>query len=472
MKKLLTILLILLPAVILPLQADSRLSPVFTGGCNSNGMLLKGLDAATYNPALLAFSDGYQHSFTLLPINFSLESSVEKSIYDDYFASTSKRAVTVNGKKRIILTTADQDAILDAIGDGFALNLDAKSSLFGLQLGREAYALNIYNHVDVFLPDDLIDFVLKGNEFNKAYKFNDTKAEMYNLASAEYSFSDKLENRVLNNVFKEITVGATFRYMYGFPTAPMNDDSFIDLDDDNVDIKPAYIKINNFQGQFLTSDITDSNSTSHGATSILATYDILVSEAGQGLGVDVGTAIQVTDDISCGVSITNLISGISWYQNNKIYRYQRVMDGIYLQNTQDEEGDSLLTEHEDRILDTQETDKFFTSIPAELNLAFAWHFLLPGEQNLTWTTGYSQQFSGNNSTTDKPKIATGFEYSPFSWFKLRAGFLAGGAAGYGSAAGIGLCGSHYAFDLALENKNLFASGSKGLGFAIGQNFFW
>lgn len=465
MKRLFLTTLLLAAAALSTLSADSRLSPTFMGGCNSNGMLLKGLDAATYNPALLSFSDGYKYSINLFPVSFSLESSVEKSLYDDYLAKTGDNS----------WSTSDKDKILDAIGDGLSVNVNGKSSLIGFQLGHEAYALNVYNHLSVYTPKDLWELI-KGNEVNKSYKFDDAKAEMYNLASAEYTFSDKLEIRALNKIFKEVTVGATFRYMFGFPVADIEDSKLIEFDSTslqrNENIYPAYMKIDNVQGELFVSDISGINSTAHGATKMLATYDVLVSEAGHGIGMDVGAAIKVTDDISCGISINNLISGISWYHNNKIYRFQKVIDGIYPQNTQDDTADSLMTNYKSRILDTLETDKFFTSIPAELNLGFAWNFKFANQQQLTWTAGYSQQFTDQTGATYMPKISTGCEYVPVSWFKLRGGIMGGGASGFGSAIGLGFYAAHYAFDLGVEDKYLFGSGSKGAGIAIGQKFFW
>lgn len=463
MKRLFLISLTLVAAALSTLSADSRLSPMFMGSCNSNGMLLKGLDAATYNPALLSFSDCYKYSINLFPVNFSVESSVEKSLYDDYLAKTGDNS----------WSNSDKDKILDAIGDGLSLNVNAKTSLIGFQLGHEAYALNVYNHVSLYTPKDLWELI-KGNEFNKSYQFEDAKAELYNMASAEYTFSDKLEIRALNKIFKEVTVGATFRYMFGFPVASFEDNDLIKFDSAstqrNENIYPAYMKISNVQGELYVSDITGSGSTATGATKILATYDVLVSEAGHGIGMDVGAAVKVTDDISCGISINNLISGISWYHNNKIYRYQKVLNGLFPNDVQ--ESNNVMDEQRDRILDTLETDKFFTSIPAELNLGFAWHFKFANEQNLTWTAGYSQQFTDQTGATYIPKVSTGCEYVPVSWFKLRGGIMGGGASGFGSAIGFGFYAAHYAFDLGVEDKYLFGSGSKGAGIAIGQKFFW
>lgn len=462
MKRLFFTSLIMLLTSVQIVLADTRLSPVFMGGCGSNGMLLKGLDAVTYNPALLSFSDSYKYSINLFPVNFAFESNVQRNIYDDY----------ISEKGDNIWSISDKNTILDAIGDGFSLNVNAKSSLIGFQLGNEAYSLNVYNHVNMFIPKDLWELALVGNEFNKAYKFDDTKAEMYNLASAEYTFSNKLEIRSLKKIFKEITVGATFRYMFGFPIATMPDSNFISGAAKNENINPAYMKIDNVQGELFVSDITGISSTAHSATKLLATYDLLVSEAGHGIGMDIGAAVKLTDNMSCGISINNLISGISWYHNNRIYRYQKVLDGLYPQNTQDDSEDSILTNYQTKILDTLETNKFFTSIPAELNLGFAWKFILPAQQILTWTAGYSQQFSDESGATYIPKFSTGAEYVPVSWFKLRTGIMGGGEAGFGSAVGFGFYASHYAFDFGIEDKYFFGSGSKGLGIAVGQKIFW
>ena len=75
------------------------------------------------------------------------------------------------------------------------------------------------------------------------------------------------------------------------------------------------------------------------------------------IGVDIGAAAKITDDMTVGFSITNLISGISWYQNNKVYRYNYEMNGIFINQLENiEEELDLETQIENAVEELSDED--------------------------------------------------------------------------------------------------------------------
>ncbi len=435
------------------LFSQSEMSPVFMGSSWSNGMLLRNLDAVGYNPANMALSGNHDYSINFLPVSVAFENTYKKEFYDDYIGVTENNSWSED----------DVDKILSELDDTghWRINNRVKVGVIGFSLGKEAYNLNINTVQDVKIPKELLELALKGNEFDREYRFDDLDGEHYQYASLEYSFSEKLDFLSFKKLFKEVTIGATFRYMFGFPGVEMND-----LQDDDKKMNPAYFKLTNIEGYFLANDITGPNSIDSGATSFKGTVDILKSEAGHGIGVDIGAAAKITDDMTVGFSITNLISGISWYQNNKVYRYNYEMNGIFV--NQLENIEEAITD-----LDSSFTvGKIFTSIPTELNLGFSWGFNYENGQKLVWTAAYNQGFINEQASTIIPKLSTGISYTPIDWFTLRSGVTGGGDSYFESAIGFSLEFAHYAFDFGVESKHLYGSGSKGLGIAIGQKFYW
>ena len=433
--------------------SQSDMSPVYMGSSWSNGMLLRNLDAVGYNPANMALSGNQNYSINFFPISVAFENSYKKQFYDDYIA--------VGGDNS--WSPSDINTILSELDDTdyWRINNRVKIGVIGFSLGAEAYNLNINTVQDVKIPKELLDLALNGNEFDREYTFDDLDAEHYQYASLEYSFSEKLDFLSLNRLFKEISVGATFRYMFGFPGAEMDD-----LQTDGQTINPAYYKLTNIDGYFLANDVTGPNSIDSGATSYKGTVDILKSEAGHGIGVDLGTAIKFTDDISAGFSVTNIVSGISWYQNNKVYRYSYEMFGLHV--NQLENIEDAITE-----LDSSFTvGKIFTSIPTEVNVGFAWNFDYENGQKVVWTAAYNQGFVYEQASTMMPKVSTGISYAPSDWFTLRSGITGGGDSYFESAIGFSLNFAHYSFDLGIESKHLYGASSKGIGIGIGQKFYW
>ena len=445
--------------------ATNDLNPRAMGSSWSNGMLLHNSDAARYNPALLSFtnnSSNKQYELSLFSFGISFENSFSRSYYEDYVADGGDNS----------WSSSDVDDILDVIDDDWRIQNNIKVGLVGISFGSSALGLSFYSTQDLNIPKALLELPLKGNEVGKEYKLDNLDGEILNMYSAEYSFSDKLDFKILNKFFQEFTLGGTLRYMYGAPIAEMDD---LDGDSDGK-IKPAYMKIDNVTGRLLVNDLNSSSSPADSATILTGQMDFLVSEGGQGIGLDFGFAGKINDNISVGLSVTNLISGMSWTKNNKIYRYDYKIRGMITQDLGDADSDSIFTSNLDTTftsIDTKAADKFFTSLPAELNLGFAWKFDSK-TQYITWTAAYNQGFTDQHTATTMPKFSTGFEWSHYNadWFKFRGGITGGGDALYSSACGFSLAFSNYAFDLGVENKYLYGNGSKGLGVSIGQRIYW
>jgi len=453
MKKKLLIITLLI--VILSLNAGLN-NPTAMGSSYSNALLLKGVDVVRYNPANLAFSDNYKGSINFFPVSVLFENSFSRNVYDDYIAEDGDNVWSVS----------DRNDILDQLDEKWRMQNNVNVDLIGFSIPGKAYTLNLQSIQDISFPEALLDLLINGNEMDEEYNFNDFDAEVMNTVSLGYSFAELIKLDGVREIFKEFSVGATIRYIYAVPSVKMDD-----LDENSDDeITAAYFKVDNVNAYLNTDDIADSSSTSEGATTLKGSFDLITSEGGQGLGIDLGVAAKINKRMNIGLSVTNAFAGISWYKNNKIYRYDYELNGLMLSELDSIEADidSMYT-----LKDVAETRKFFTVLPPEMRLDFTWEFH-PGDQILYWTNSYVQGFKNELLSTTMPKFSTGIQWNhkKADWFIFRAGITGGGDALYSSAFGFSLAFTHYSFDLGVENKYWYGSSSKGLGVAIGQKFYW
>ena len=449
------IAIILSLTIIMFLHAGEN-NPTAMGSSFTNALLLKGIDAVGYNPATLGFSDNYKGSINFFPISFSLDNTLSTATYNDYIAESGDNVWSIS----------ERESMIDQLSDEWRFRNNINLDLIGFSTGSKAYTLNFQSIQDFTFPKKLLELLLNGNEMGVEYSFNDFDAEAMNTVSLGYSFAELIKLDGVTEIFKELSVGATIRYIYAIPTVPMND--LDELSDKEMNV--AYYSVENVDAYFDTDDLTDSTSTSEGATTAKGQFDLLTSEGGQGLGIDLGVAAKINKRMNIGLSVTNALAGISWYKNNRIYSFDYLKDGFLISSLDDFEADAdtMYT-----IKNVAETRKFFTVLPPEMRLDFTWEFH-PGKQILYWTNSYVQGFKNELLSSTTPKFSTGIQWNHKSadWFIFRAGITGGGELLYSSAVGFSLAFSHYSFDLAVENKYLYMDSSKGLGLSIGQKFYW
>ena len=455
MKKKLLIITVLI--ALLNLHAGLN-NPTAMGSSHSNALLLKGIDAVRYNPATLGFSDNYKGSINFFPISVLAENSFSRNIYDDYIAEDGDNEWSIS----------DRENILDQLDEKWRMQNNVNIDLIGFSVPRKAYTIDLQSIQDITLPVALIDLLINGNEMDEEYSFlpKDFDAEVMNTASLGYSFAEQVKLDGVKEVFKEFSVGATIRYIYAIST------TIDDLENSDGEITAAYFKLDNINAYLDTDDITGLDSPDSNATTLKGSFDLITSEGGQGLGIDLGFAAKINKKMNIGLSVTNALAGISWYKNNKVYKYDYQINGMLL-SEQEEDDFELDIDSMYTLKDVSDTRKFFTVLPPEMRLDFTWEFH-PGNQRLFWTNSYVQGFKNELLTTTMPKFSTGIQWNhkKSDWFIFRAGITGGGDALYSSATGFSLAFSHYSFDLAVENKYFYGASSKGLGIAIGQKFYW
>ena len=195
--------------------------PRAMGIAGAYGAMARGVESIYWNPANLALKDGPRLSLPLdLGMFFVLENnSVSISDYNKY-----------NGN---FISDGDKDDIVGNIpGGGLKFNTDVGFFLpfvggvaFPLPSGlNSAISLNVRGGVEGEVPRDMIDFLLKGNQFARdreavgkapGYDIAEWDGQGWALGEFSWAIAKPIMPAALSSYLSEFAVGATFKLMGG-----------------------------------------------------------------------------------------------------------------------------------------------------------------------------------------------------------------------------------------------------------------
>ena len=388
--------------------------PRAMGIAGAYGAMARGAESIYWNPANLALKDGPQLSLPLdLGAFFILENnSVSISDYNKY-----------NGN---FISDGDKDDIISDIpGGGLKFNTDfgvffpvlSSGVAFPLPWGLNgAIALNLRGGVEGEVPRDMIDFLLKGNQFardreavGKAPGYDIAKWDGQGWALGEFSWAiaKPIMPAALSSYLSEFAVGATFKLILGGFGEVLRSDGGIQTRVSGADI---------------------------------SAHAVARGGAGVGFGLDLGvTGITKDGKTTVGLALMNLLDTMNWNIESR-------QDSVFVQgsrlratsftgkaglseifdNPVDENGDPVFYEEVD-------ISGFSLTVPAMLRLGVT-HKLIP---KLIISGQYDQAFSSGFGVSSTPRLALGVEYRLVDWFPLSVGLSGGGRAGSSSAIGFG-----------------------------------
>lgn len=363
----------------------------------------RGVSAAAWNPANLAFSPGV--SVRLL--NASLD------VYNNSFSLG--RYNEISGKT---LTQADKQRLLaDVPRSGFRLDADAGAGTLGLQIGRFALTTGVVAAGRGNLDRDVFDLVLFGNEPGRIYHFDDTCGEGHAVGRVSLSWGQS----ILSGSRGQLAVGLTASYLKGL----------------------FGLQVEQAQGNLVTGmdEIR--------ADAFLAA---VTADDASGFGLDLGAAWQAPRGWTVGLALNNVLSQLDWQGTVERTEYRLTARDINLFNDDIDSG----------IVDSDTTyavSGYKTSLPPILRLGAA-------RVSGRWLVAadYVQGLRSRASTSTTPQLNLGAEWRAKGWLAPRSGISLGGSQGIGLAGGFGLQLGFWQLDLAVMQRGGFkGSSTRGLG---------
>lgn len=364
----------------------------------------RSVEAASWNPAILAFSSGT--SIHLVGVSADLHNnSLSLDRYNEISGAT--------------LSAAQKQELLDDIPDGgFALNGRLGAGALGVQWGQFAVTTGVIGAGRGNLDRDFFDLVLFGNELGETVDFSDTWGNAHAIGHASLSYG----REVFDGPLGRIAVGATASYLYGIY---------------EMHVEEA--------GGSLTTAMTEISGEAYASA--------VTAEGGGGFGLDLAGAWQAPGGWTFGLAIDNFVTNVNWSSNPERTELRITAADL---NALNDDLDNAVADSDT----TYAIGGYSTTLPRRVRLGAA-----RDTGRLLLAADYVQGFTSRAGASGTPQLNLGAEWRPLGWLTPRAGVSLGGATQTGMAGGLGLQLGFWQLDLAVINRGGFAGGStKGLGF--------
>ncbi len=393
-----------------------------------------GPNAVFYNPALLSYPKNPGFSLEFLRIGFDFTNNTFS--ISDWNKFVDKDTLDVDYKS----------TLLDLVpSDGFAATIGANLGLLGVKIGDFAFCPRIVSGSNQFIPKDVIDLGLYGNELGRTYNFTGTRAEVmaYNEFGIGYSKPFKVGED------KTLYAGISLSYVRGI----------------------FYAEAERINGTF----ISDSLFIEADIDTFRYKYSFSGWGKNQGVSSNIGFAMDVNKYTLVDISFRNLLSTVGWVHDLKtgyfaghldpinVIRYLTVYHNLPMP-ADSEKWDEAFEEFYD--IDTSSAEQEFSvRLPILMNVGLSY------QKSEAWKlfAQYEQGFKQGALTTTTPKLTLSGEYNPWKVMPLRGGFSFGGQETFASMIGFGFLFDQFYMDFGYgQHKGVFM-GAKGqsLAFDVG-----
>jgi len=375
--------------------------------------LAKGIDASRFNPANLGFSSYRVRGMEL--VGFGADISNNSFTLSDY-----------NKYTGAILTDEDKEYILEKVADeGLKLNVDAEATALAVSLGSVVFGVSGNGIADVNLNKDILELILNGNTFGDTIEITGSYSEAVAYGSAFISIG----RPIYKSASREVAVGATIRYLYGFGVERI-------------------VKLEGLAATF--------------ATGFEGEGEIILQTAsgGWGYAVDLGAALKLNENYTVGLKLRNFLSSLKWSDNCEEHGYTFSFDTMTVDNM---EEDYVVSDDY-----TIDIDDFSTNLPSVMNVGVA-----NTSGKLLWTLDWEQGFRRATGVSTKPRISAGVELSVVRALPVRVGYSVGGGRNASFSFGSGFHLPVFYLDYALVTGSSFSGySSKGLNLAITTGLYF
>lgn len=389
------------------LSEDARLNSMGRTSV-SNSFNIGALDN---NPANLIYNQQFDnaklHIGLFSSLGYILNSDFASyDFYNKYFTGDgegNKKLLTQQEKLDIFNASKNTSSNANASYKLFAITYSADDiGSFGLSVSDKIFG-------KAFIPTDLSEFALFGNEVNRTYDFSEFNTNFAKLRQINVSFA-----RSLHEVAPGLAFGISVKPTIGFQYLETYENEIKVFTNDSNEITGSGM------GIFRSAGLDNQFRPVSGFSDI----------AGFGMGFDIGLSLKVNDEITAGLSVTD-IGWVNWSNNAKQIFYNA---NIHITDLSDDNQiDSLLNAFKQK---EEPIQSFTSSLPMNIRAGITYRILekyntrssgiMTYERaniSLEYLQGISDKYAG--STLD-PRVSLGSEIFLSRMFKVRTGIIAGG----------------------------------------------
>ena len=356
------------------------------------------------NPAMLCYPTDMDSSVIILIPNIATQfytNSISVDEINNYFGTSVKR----------YLSPEDKDKLYNYFGKEGEFYFDANANTYTIswtpsrRIGSFAISSNDFVSGYLFLPQDLIDLSLQGNETNREYNFDDFELQASWMRVFSVSYARDIYNS--SGVVRNVSSGVTLKLINGFAHIESQDISSMFFTNDK---------------HGLTGDIDATSRTAfahdfgvsyeYDSTGKNQNLSYFSNPAGYGFGFDLGFAVQTDYAMTFGFSVTD-IGSVKWTDNAAEHT---IKGTAFVEDITDQDVlDSLVDLFENK---STALDNFETTLPTTLRIGVAYEISktfesIPGYMMLA--AGFNQGLIDQPLTTLKPRVSFGALWKPATY---------------------------------------------------------
>jgi len=444
-----------------------------------------GSNALFYNPAFLGRQDVPKNAVDFYRLDLGFTNNLISPDFTNYLfpnSGTSDYDLFINDQDPIenindTITDEKKQAILRSIGDFFYLSPTtslALSPVLPLNIKIGNFAIGQKNYVGelTHLPADMFQLLLYGNEFDNTYDFSDLHLD----AQAYMAFSTGLGAEIPLDNGMSVNFGISGSYLAGFGYFEVDADSTV-LESETSHLRQTSyltVKYGLPMPFYLDSMYYDNNYSENYEPDING--ENLFPPPGNGFDLNIGLALNLTDELLLETSYNHAISRVYWGNAGKEYTVVMKTDSInaaYIYGQYDAlSSDSSISEDDlqEILMDSMlydtiilEEEELVSILEPQFNLGILYHMkYLP----LSTFVRYTQGFKNTAFSSVYPKFTAGVQYTMWRWLLLESAFAFGGREKFQFNVGLGLNFDKYTTDIQFTQDRGVFQYNKGLHLSL------
>jgi hypothetical protein len=370
----------------------------------------RGLYAAGKNPALLAYQKTDRKIEFIFPNLSMRQYNVVKvsNLIDDFFSQS----------KVDIITGIDGNLILNALENTGQLYIGLQIGFLGVaftpseKIGSFSFVMKDYLDGYLQLPKALVNYVNSDNDAQRAIYFQDfqfqtTWSRSYELSYGRSIFIDRIYG------IKALYAGLSVKYLQGFIYNNVEFSAGSGINDENNVLVGTY-RANSTSAY---SDDVHTENLFNGEQ--LISNVPFMDPVGNGMGFDLGLALQSERGIDFGISVTDL-GFINWTGKTKktnISGVIRIDSTLSLENIDSLASLIKIEKESDNQFQTQPNTALHIGMKINMNKLIQ---NMPGEMGLALEL--HEGLVDNLVNPEFPRVAAGLDWKPGKWWPV---FLTG-----------------------------------------------
>jgi len=368
----------------------------------------------------------------------------------------------LNGSDRGELDDAAKNEIISIFpDDGWRINslINYKA---GLSIKNVAFQVTPDVYGEFVIPKGLFELAFDGNAMSEPIDFSSRKNQFQAVIPVAMSYGRQINVPLFNNFAQRTYFGVSAKYLTGLAyfESAFNTLS-ITPSQDTITIQADMKTIYSLAGASMEVDPEKSFSYSFN------TDEINNTPPGSGYAFDLGLIMDINDQLTSSIAITNLLGKIKWrdgtaYEHRLKMNSQIPMDSLQSKTFSPDSSLSAGIE-----IDTNITiSSFQTKYPGVLTLGAEYSL-----KEIKLASNLKFGFSNELGSSTTPRLSLGLEYSPLKikWLSLLGGASVGGFEGFQWGSGISMRLRFLQFSCAYSEYGGMLNSAKGFSFSLSNS---